>query len=253
MSRISLLWFILVVVACEPLQAGGLSQMLNAAVRIGARKIGSEAAEQGLKATAKNSAKELTEQLALSTARRKASRSVMGLSDDAIRLSGVGATTATKLADDVADCVGNLSAKNSRRLLMMSDSLESSGKATDLLALLAKDQAADQIVDFLWRNKATLAGGTAISLVLLNPEAALSATGDIGSALINGTGEYLITPAVDGTIEHVVSPIVGGSILRFWCFLLVGGLSVASAICIWRKTKQLRRAAGLVSFFVSRR
>ncbi|WP_145349505.1 hypothetical protein [Roseimaritima multifibrata] len=78
---------------------------------------------------------------------------------------------------------------------MLAPDLKAAGKSGEVIQLLAKGGKADEVLDFLWRNKGTIVGGAAVSAVLANPDKVLAAG-----------GEYVVKPAVQSTVSSVAAP-----------------------------------------------
>lgn len=212
--------------SCEPASAGVLDKIVRAAGGVMMKKASGEAAEQGSKAVAKR----ITQEALEVTNSRLATRAAIGLTDDAVRLTGSKAA-ALALADDVAVVGGKVSAQNLRRLSMMADDIERSGKAPELMQLLAKNSAADQVVDFLWRNKATIASGALLTTVVLNPDIIKESTTNIGESIVETAG------------REIVHPLIGGSMFGAWMFVIIGVFVIAGALSIWLRPRIWRRLA----------
>ena len=219
-------------------QGGMFAEMLKAAGRVGAKQLAKEAIEQAAKSSARSVVKSLSTEVAEANARRLAARSVLGLSDDAVRVAATTPGSALRMADDAAEALGKISVQNSRRLMMMADDLESTGKAPEVIALLARHAEGDQIVDFLWRNKATLVGGAAVGALQLNPDEAIAAGSELATTVLNVGGEYVAEPFIESTFQHVVEPAIGGSPFSAWLFIVISVVGAAVGLRAWSKHKR---------------
>lgn len=245
-----------ILVSGESIHAGGVvSETLKAAGKAVARKLGGEVVEEGTKNVSKRLIRELAKEGAEQSAKRAGSVAA-GTASSLGRSAASGFAGSTGLVatygDDALRAASRVSSQNARRLELMAGELKATGKASEVIALIAKNGAGDQVVDYLWRNKATLVGGAAVTTLLLNPEAAIAAGGELGSAVVNATGEYVAKPAVEGTLQHVIAPVIGGSAINAWLFFAVGILVIAGTVGFWIRTRKLRRAASIVSFVTSR-
>lgn len=221
--------------------AGTITDMLKGAGRIVINKMGGEAIEAGAKSTAKQTARKVASEIAEANTKQLGARAAVGLSDDVARAS-LKSAAPQALVPDAASVIGKLSAQSARRLEMMQDSIQASGRGPEIMAAIAKDGAGDQLVDFLWRNKATLVGGAAVTTVLMNPEAAFGAA-----------GEFVAGPAIEGSMQHVVAPLIGDSIFNFWLFIVMGAASVLLIFGFWRASRKWRLALNIAPILWSRR
>jgi hypothetical protein len=231
-----LMVFLLTLSAPSVVHAGLLDRVVRAAGAVTAKKAAGEALEQGSKSLARRMAQETAE----ASAKKVATRTMLGFTDDAIRLAGSKAG-AMALADDVATATSKLSAKNVRRLSMLSNDIERSGQASLLMQHLAKDAAADQCVDFLWRNKGAIASGAIITTLVLNPDIIKESTGRIGETVVETTG------------REILAPMIGGSIIRAWLFVAAGVFVIAATIGIWFRSAKLRRSFAWAAILSQRR
>jgi hypothetical protein len=76
-----------------------------------------------------------------------------------------------------------------------------------LLEVVAKH--GDTAVNFLWQNKATLAGGAALAAFLHDPEPFLNGTRDIANVL----GENVVKPVTGGIFSLLNTALIGIGIL----------------------------------------
>lgn len=199
MMRVLLLVAILVAGQGEAM-AGGILEAMKGVSKVIGREAGQEAAEAGGKNIAKSVATELVQEGGESVAKQTGKALAKSFGDDVARL-------ASGSSDDFAKGLGSLSAQNVRRLQMMSGDLKATGKSSEVLNLISKGGKGDQIVDFLWRNKGMILGGTAITTLLMHPDAAIAATGDIGKVLISTAGSNIALPLVQA------APIMPGILI----------------------------------------
>ncbi|AWM40135.1 hypothetical protein GobsT_14340 [Gemmata obscuriglobus] len=110
--------------------------------------------------------------------------------------------------------LGAVTPQNGRRVAMLLNGELAAGAARhpEVLGVVAKH--GDSAVEFLWRNKATLAGGAALTAFLADPEPFLSGTRDLA--------------AVAG--DSVVKPVLGGVFTLLNVALVVLGVVLLAAI-----------------------
>lgn len=202
--------------------------ILGKVIREAAEAIVKTGTVEGLELGAKSASKKVAKEYAELAAKRAASKTVMSFTDDAVRLAG-SQSAALSLADDAAKATAKLSSRNARRLAMMADDIEKSGKTPELIKHLAENAAADQCVDFLWRNKGAILTGAAITTVMMNPE--------IISEPVSRIGEV----AVDATAREIVHPLTGGTMIGTWMFLVIGVFVSATGLTVWLRTRRLRK------------
>jgi hypothetical protein len=114
--------------------------------------------------------------------------------------------------------LGAVNPQNGRRLAMMLEGdLAKAGRHAELLGVVARH--GDRAADFIWRNKAVLAGGAALTAFLAHPEAFINGTRDITAV----AAESVVKPAVGGFFT-LLNLVVG----------LLGVLIVAAAVLAYK-------------------
>lgn len=105
--------------------------------------------------------------------------------------------------------LGAVDPRNGRRLAMLMDGeFAGAGRHPELLGVVAKH--GDSAVNFLWQNKATLAGGAALAAFLANPEPFLSGARNLASV----AGESVVKPVAGGIFTLLnVALVVAGVLL----------------------------------------
>lgn len=119
-----------------------------------------------------------------------------GVAEPLIQRGGAGAVQA----------LAKLEAQSGRRLAMlMEKEVAEVGRHPQLLAVVEKH--GERAVSFLWRNKGTIAGGTALTAFLLDPEPFLNGTRDLAAV----AGETVVQPVVGGffTLLSVLAGVLG--------------------------------------------
>lgn len=97
--------------------------------------------------------------------------------------------------------LSTITPRSGRRMAMMLEGeLAQAGKHPELMEMVAK--YGEKSVDFLWQNKGTLAGGAALTAILVNPEPFINGTRDIAQV----AGQHVVAPVVSGffTLLNVV-------------------------------------------------
>ena len=94
-----------------------------------------------------------------------------------------------------ASAINQLTTQSARRLAMLADepAMANLAKNSDLLGVVSR--YGDRAMDFIWRNKLTLAGGTALAVFVANPEPFLDGT------------RQLVENSVEAVATHVGKPI----------------------------------------------
>jgi hypothetical protein len=104
--------------------------------------------------------------------------------------------------------LGAVGPQNGRRLAMlMEGEFANAGRHPELLGIVARH--GETAVNFLWQNKATLAGGAALATFLADPEPFLNGTRDIAAVL----GENVVKPVAGGIFTLLNIALVGIGIL----------------------------------------
>lgn len=217
-QRVGLVAILVTCMVPSASSAGVLSEAFRAVGRLGARKSVTEVEKQG----AAKAARTVTGEVAEAGTRQLVTRSAAG---------------------NTAKAAGNLSAQNARRLEMMLPDIETTGKATALMTQLERGGDADRIVDFLWRNKGAIAGGTVLTILIANPDAAIESGERVLTSAIDTGGRHVARPMVEQAIDKVIAPVAGGGIMQFWGFVAAGMLTVLATWTAWRRTRWPRIAA----------
>ncbi|MCA9065712.1 MAG: hypothetical protein KDA96_21735 [Planctomycetaceae bacterium] len=144
-------------------------------------------------------------------ASRRGLRTAVRHTDDAGRLliqqSDEVASFAAHFGDDAAMLAGKLDPAASRRLMTVACELNASGKAPEVLKLIAEGGKADQVIDFLCRNKGAIAGGAMLTALVTDPDAVLGAASDVTVGLAEVTGNTIAQPIIEKSMDHIVAPI----------------------------------------------
>ena len=112
--------------------------------------------------------------------------------------------------------LGAVDARNGRRLAMLMDGeLAQVGRHPEVLGVVGR--YGDRAANFIWENKATLAGAAALAAFLADPEPFLNGTRDIAAV----AGETVVKPVVGGVVTLVASG-----------FAVLGVLIVAVAVLL---------------------
>jgi hypothetical protein len=106
--------------------------------------------------------------------------------------------------------------QSGRRLAMlMEGELANAAHHPALLNVVAKH--GETAVNFLWQNKATLAGGAALAVFLHDPEPFLNGTRDIASVV----GENVVKPVADGIFTLLNTALIGIGLLLLAVVILM--------------------------------
>lgn len=147
---------------------------------------------------------------------RKATRLAFKQSDDVARLALRHSDDAAKLAvrfgDESVDVARMVSPQSSRRLAMIADELNATGQAPEVLQLIKTGGKADQVVDFLYRHKGAITGGTVLATLIANPEAALATASDITLGLADTMGSHIAQPMIENSMRQVIGPVVSSAL-----------------------------------------
>lgn len=186
--------------------AGPLSKIVREAAEAGTRRSG-KAAREGLESLAEKGAGRLG---------ANGGALIVRASDD------VAKPIIAKFGDDGARALGSLSPKGAERLAAMSDDLTAGGRGKDWMKLIA--ERGDEVTDWLWKRRGSVAVGTVAAVVLLQPEEFLAASERVATATISTAGEHVAGPMVKGAASAIP-----------WVFLW---LIVISAGAIWLLSKE---------------
>ena len=195
------------------------------AAETAAKKATGEAAETIVRKTTAKAARESAEQLA-----RKAGLAASRCTDDALsavlRYGDSAAGLINHFGDDAAQALVTVSDRNGRRLVMLEQELAQSGHAEPILKLVGKQ--GDALVECLWKNKATVAAGVGVAVLLTNPDAVLNA------------GATVTTAALDTVGTNVVRPVAEGVVWTISRLLMLLALTAVGTYAVWLKAPALR-------------
>ena len=122
-----------------------------------------------------------------------------------------------------AQAMKSLGGQNARRLAMMAESqeLQRLGRNEELLRLVG--QYGDRAMDFVWRNKGSLAVSSVLIAFLADPEPFLAGTRQLGSEVIQAVGQPLAVSAektAEGIAKNTnwtaVLLVITGALLVVW-------------------------------------
>ncbi len=195
------------------------------AAETAAKKATGEAAETIVRKTTAKAARESAEQLA-----RKAGLAASRCTDNAlsavVRYGDSAAGLINHFGDDAAQALVKVSPRNGRRLVMLEQELAQSGHAEPILKLVGN--RGDALVDWLWKNKASVAAGVGITMLLKNPDAVLNA------------GATVTTAALDSVGTNVVRPVTEGIMWMISRLLMLLALTAVGTYALWLKVPALR-------------
>lgn len=191
-----------IILACvNDCPAGVVSKAVREAAEAATRRSG-RAAREGVEALTKKSTRRLGSQGA------RGGALLARASDD------VTSTVIAKFSDDGARALESLSPAGAERLAAMSDELAAGGRGRDWLRLIA--DRGDEVTDWLWERRGSVAIGTAATVVLLQPEEFIQASERVATTTINAAGEHVAGPVV----ERAATAIPWGAL---WLTALVVG------------------------------
>ncbi len=206
----------------------------------GAAKTSSKAGQKAVKASARMPAK-------------ASARSAGRLADDA---AGAVGRTGAAVSDEAGMALsksfgaagvrasGSLSNEAAGRLVLMSDELAASGRQADWLSLIA--ERGDQVVQWLWTRRGSIAVGTAATAVVLAPEDFVHAAENFASGTVEAVGEHLVEPLITESAAHLVEPLAAQAASAAvhsvpWNWLWGGGALVFGVWYGWRRLRGLAR------------
>lgn len=140
--------------------------------------------------------------------------------------STLGTKVAHEAGEHASKAAMRLTPRSARRLAMLEQELVASGQGPEVMSLLAKHGKADQLVDFLYRNKGTLATGTLLAAFIANPDGVLGATGEFGSTLIESSGKHIAQPLIKETAKPIINFIGSGLLLIGVILAALAGLGI---------------------------
>ena len=126
------------------------------------------------------------------------------------------------IGEPAANALKTVSTQNGRRLVMMADegSLAKIGRTDELLGVVGK--FGDHGMNFIWRNKGTLAVAATLAAFLANPEPFIDGTVELTQAAAEGVGKPLATEVgknADWTLVLPTLAVVGGLLIAFKLWL----------------------------------
>ena len=199
------------------------AQVIRKAGQALTRKIVGESAETAGQKTGQLVIRKSTSELAESTAQNGVRRAAGNSAASGVSRSG---QLVVQYGDDAAKAMAKLSPQNSRRLVMMADDIHATGQGNRLMKLIAERGDGDKIMDFLWRNKATIVGGGLLATFVVNPDPFLSSAEAVASEVVQTSGEHIVEPVV----EHVAKPVIN------WLgFFLLAGTLICLGSFFWHR------------------
>jgi hypothetical protein len=126
------------------------------------------------------------------------------------------------MGEPAAGALKAVSTQNGRRLAMMADdgSLAKIGRADELLSVVGK--FGDHGMNFIWRNKGTLAVATTLAAFLAHPEPFIDGTVELTQAAAEGIGKPLameVGKNADWTLVLPTVAAVAGLLIAFKLWL----------------------------------
>lgn len=120
-----------------------------------------------------------------------------------IKHQGIAEPLVESMGRPAVQALGAIGARSGRRLAIMAEGgeLATLGRTPEVLGIISK--YGDPAMEFLWRNKGTLAVGTALTAFLANPQPFIDGTIQLSDSLIEGGSK-----AVESVAAHVVKPVV---------------------------------------------
>jgi hypothetical protein len=184
----------------------------------------------------------------------KRSLKLLSLGDEAaevlVKHKGISTPLLEAFGNSATRALGKLKPQSARRLAMLKDNLLRAKKAKDLLEIIGK--YGDPAMDWVWRNKGTLAASAAMAAFVANPEPFLSGAKELSeavgkevvvpvtSAVINSTAKvadsvlvHAVKPAAAEFSRAAVRSIPWGSVAAP-AILVFGGLIVATLLRLRR-------------------
>jgi len=151
-----------------------------------------------------------------------------------IKHKGVAEPLVENLGQPALGALNAVGAQNGRRLAMMAQGgeLAAIGRTPDLMGVITKH--GDKACDFIYRNRAVLAGGAALTAFLANPQPYLDGVNHLAGTV----GEHAVRPAVTaaGNAANSAVTAVGSaasSAVSFVSWALALGLLGAIASVAW--------------------
>lgn len=158
--------------------------------------------------------------------------------DEAVEIlmkhKGVAEPLVESVGQPAINALGVVGAQNGRRLAMMAQGgeLAAMGHTPELMTVITKH--GDKACDFIYRNRAVLAGGAALTAFLANPQPFLVGANQLADTV----GEHAVHPVVTaaGTVATSAVGTVGlaaSSAIGFVAWALALGLLGAIAAVVW--------------------
>jgi hypothetical protein len=141
----------------------------------------------------------------------------------------VAASVVGKFGDDGARALASLSPTGAQRLASMADDLAASGRGTDWMKLIA--QRGDEVMEWLWKRKGSIAVGTVATAVVLQPEEFLQASERVAVSTIGQIGAPIAKQAAEAIPWTTIWTIALLGLIPWW---------------IWRGRITLRSLLNLV-------
>jgi hypothetical protein len=169
-----------------------------------------------------------------------AMRQFLRLGDEAatvlVKHPGVAETLIERGEAQAVKALAAVNPRNGRRLAMLlEDDIAKAGRSTELLGVIGKH--GDGAAEFIWRNKAVLAGGTALTAFLANPEPYLNGTRDLARVATDG----VIKPVVSGMVTLLGVLLAVLVVLACGCMVLAHKHGIPSQARIKELLGLLRR------------
>jgi hypothetical protein len=248
---VTICWSLSTITICQAGVAGKILQ--EGAERLGS-KIVRESAEELAEAAARKALQEGSEaalkkasskvlQESLERAASEAGQTAVKYSDEIatamLKHGSAVAPVVQHWGDDAARALSQVTSQNARRLVLLQDDLLKSGQAVPLLKLV--QERGDTVVEWLWKNKSTVAAATAITVLVTNPDAVLNASTD------------LVVGTLDAVGEHAIQPVTNGIFGLLQTILIWGGLGFGALTGLLYALPELRRQLVLYAKFAWRR
>lgn len=175
------------------------------------KKVFGESVKQGSKNAAKRSAIAITKQATRKGLQRSAT--------SAITKTGIAKSSKLVAAygDDATRAVAKLNPQSARRLAMLGDDIATSPHGGKLMKLIAERGDGDKIMAWLYRNKATIIGGTLLASFVADPDAYLNAGEKVASNITQSAGKYIAKPMIESAVTPIIHWIGIGVGLTAFC------------------------------------
>ncbi len=152
-----------------------------------------------------------------------------------LKHKGVADSLVAKFKAPAAKALTAMDGRNARRLAQMAEGgeLAAIGRTDELLAVVGR--YGDKAMNFIWRNKLVLTGGTALAAFLADPEPFIDGAKDLTEVVTR----EVIAPVADKVATGVVDRVDWT-----WFFVVLAG--IVGAYAAWRTWLRHRRlrAAG---------